>query len=40
MTGDVVYLPNGSPIDDNGSGVLVDPSRSEFVLRLHLQLAI
>jgi hypothetical protein len=40
MTGDVVYLPNGSPIDDNGSGVLVDPSRSEFILRLQLQLAI
>jgi hypothetical protein len=40
LTLDGTYLPNGSPIDDNGSGVLVNNGRGEFVARAQVQLGI
>jgi hypothetical protein len=39
LTLDVEYLPNGSPVDDNGSGVLVN-QHTELILRAQFQLAI
>lgn len=40
LTFDTEYLPNGSPVDDNGSGVLVDNNHGEEIIRVQLQLAI
>jgi hypothetical protein len=40
LTLDGSYLPNGSPVDDNGSGVLVNDGRGEVMVRAQVQLAI
>jgi hypothetical protein len=40
LTLDGTYLPNGSPIDDNGSGVLVNNGHGEFIARAQVQLGI
>jgi hypothetical protein len=40
LTLDGTYLPNGSPVDDNGSGVLVSNGHGEAVVRAQAQLAI
>jgi hypothetical protein len=40
LTTDAEYLPNGSPVDDNGSGVLVNSGKGEVVVRVQLQLSI
>ena len=37
---DLSYLPNGSPVDDNGSGVLVDNGHTELIFRAQVQLAL
>jgi hypothetical protein len=40
LTTDASYLPNGSPVDDNGSGVLVSSGGSEWVFRVQMQFAL
>jgi phosphate-selective porin OprO and OprP len=40
LTLDGSYLPNGSPVDDNGSGVLVNDGRGEAIVRAQAQLGI
>jgi len=40
LTTDATYLPNGAPVDDNGSGVLVNSGKGEVVLRVQMQLAL
>jgi len=40
LTVDGMYLPNGSPVDDNGSGVLVSNGHEELVARVQFQLAL
>lgn len=40
LTTDFSYLPNGSPVDDNGSGVLVNDNHGEEMIRVQAQLAI
>ncbi|HEX4053817.1 MAG TPA: porin [Tepidisphaeraceae bacterium] len=40
LTLDGTYLPNGSPIDDNGSGVLVNSGHGEAIARAQAQLGI
>ena len=40
LTGDVDYLPNGSPADADALGVLRDSGRNEVVGRFQVQLAI
>ena len=40
FTTDATYLPNGSPVDDNGSGVLVSSGGSEWVFRVQMQFAL
>jgi outer membrane murein-binding lipoprotein Lpp len=40
LTTDATYLPNGSPVDDNGSGVLVSSGGSEWVFRVQVQFAL
>ncbi len=37
---DVDWLPNGSPINDDGAGILANNGGSEFIVRAQLQLAI
>jgi len=33
FSADVSYLPNGSPVNDDGSGVLIGPGKNQIVLR-------
>jgi hypothetical protein len=40
LTTDATYLPNGSPVDDNGSGVLASTGGSEWVFRVQVQFAL
>jgi hypothetical protein len=40
LTTDATYLPNGSPVDDNGSGVLLNSGKGEVVLRVQMQLSL
>lgn len=40
ITGDVSFLPNGSPIDAEGLGILANEDHSEWVGRLQFQLSI
>ncbi len=40
LTLDGSYLPNGSPVDDNGSGVLVNDGHGEAIARAQAQLAL
>jgi hypothetical protein len=40
LTSDATYLPVGSPVDDNGSGVLLSSGKPEVLIRVQFQLAI
>lgn len=40
VTLDMMYLPQGSPVGDNGSGVLIDDGHSEIVVRGQFQLSL
>lgn len=40
FTLDGSYLPNGLPVDDNGSGVLVNNGHGEAIARAQAQLAL
>jgi phosphate-selective porin O/P len=40
FTIDAVYLPTGTPVDQDALGILADNGHSEFVLRLQFQVAI
>jgi hypothetical protein len=40
LTLDLSYLPNGSPVGDSGSGVLVNDGHTELILRAQFQLAL
>jgi len=40
LTTDATYLPNGSPVDDNGSGVLLSNGGSQWVFRVQMQFAL
>jgi hypothetical protein len=40
VTADVGYLPNGSPINDDGTGVLTDNHHNEVVARAQFQLLL
>ncbi len=40
FTFDVDYLPTGSPISDDGTGVLANGGGSELLLRANFQLAM
>lgn len=37
---DVSYLPNGSPVSDDGAGVLIDNHKNELILRGQFQLLL
>jgi hypothetical protein len=37
---DVSYLPNGAPLADDGSGILLDSGKNEVVLRAQFQLLL
>jgi hypothetical protein len=39
LTLDVMFLPNGSPVSDSGSGILVSDD-SQFVIRAQYQLLL
>jgi len=40
LTGDVTYLPNGFPANDDGTGVLADNHHNEVVVRAQFQLLL
>ncbi len=40
LTGDVMYLPTGSPVDLDSADILANPSGSEIVFQLQFQLMI
>jgi len=40
VTLDLEYLPNGSPVSDDGSGVLIDNRHTELVFRAQFQLLL
>lgn len=40
FTFDLMYLPNGSPVTDDGSGVLANDGAAEFVFRAQYQLLL
>lgn len=40
LTGDIDYLPDGSPISDDGTGVLRNGGGTEFLLRVNFQLTL
>jgi hypothetical protein len=40
FTLDLVYYPNGSPVNDTGTGVLANDGENEFVLRAQFQLLL
>ena len=40
VQGDLSYLPNGSPVNDTGSGVLQDQGHSELIFRVQFQLLL
>ena len=40
FTMDVSYLPNGTPVSDDGSGVLSNNGKNELLLRAQFQLLL
>lgn len=40
FTIDAAWLPNGSPVNETGSGVLANPGRNEYLLRAQFQLLL
>jgi hypothetical protein len=40
FTLDATWLPNGTPVADDGAGILSNDGNSEFILRAQFQLVI
>ena len=40
FTFDLMYLPNGSPVADDGAGILANDGDTEFVFRAQYQLLL
>ena len=40
LTGEVTYLPQGSPVDEDGSNILANQGGNEVVIRAQFQFAI